>query len=75
MNRLYAKLAEPGQNKKTGGGLSAKTIVEHHRVISTILAQAVKEQLIPFNTAERATPPNCKSMKWTLLKWRKYRPF
>ena len=57
LNRLYAKLAEPGQNKKTGGGLSAKTIVEHHRVISTILAQAVKEQLIPFNTAERATPP------------------
>ena len=27
LNRLYAKLAEPGQNKKTGGGLSAKTIV------------------------------------------------
>ena len=57
LNRLYAKLAEPGQNKKTGGGLSAKTIIEHHRVISTILAQAVKEQIILFNTAERATPP------------------
>ena len=26
LNRLYAKLAEPGQNKKTGGGLSAKPL-------------------------------------------------
>lgn len=57
LNRLYAKLAEPGQNKKTGAGLSAKTIIEHHRVISSILSQAVKEQLIPTNTAQRATPP------------------
>lgn len=57
LNRLYAKLAEPGQNMKTGGPLSAKTIVEHHRVISSVLAQAVKEGLIPYNTAQRATPP------------------
>lgn len=57
LNRFYAKLAEPGQNKKTGTGLSAKTILEHHRVISSILSQAVKEQLIPSNTAQRATPP------------------
>lgn len=57
LNRFYAKLAEPGQNQRTGGGLSPKTILEHHRVISTILDQAVKEQLILFNTAERATPP------------------
>lgn len=57
LNRFYAKLAEPGQNKKTGTGLSAKTIIEHHRVISSILSQAVKEQLIPSNIAQRATPP------------------
>lgn len=57
LNRLYAKLAEPGQNQHTGGGLSPKTIIEHHRVISSILSQAVKEQLIPSNTAQRATPP------------------
>lgn len=57
LNRLYAKLAEPGQNKITGAGLSPKTIIEHHRVISSILSQAVKEQLIPSNTAQRATPP------------------
>ena len=42
LNRLYAKLAEPGQNKKNRRWIICKTIVEHHRVISTILAQAVK---------------------------------
>ena len=57
LNRLYEKLAEPGQNMITGGGLSAKTIREHHRVISSVLAQAVKEGLIPYNIAQRATPP------------------
>lgn len=57
LNRLYAKMAQPGQNKKTGEPLSSKTILEHHRVISTILTQAVKEGLISANTAQRATPP------------------
>lgn len=57
LNRLYTKLAEPGQNKKTGSGLSPKTIIEHPRVISSILSQAVKEQLVPSNMAQRATPP------------------
>lgn len=37
--------------------LSPKTIVEHHRLISTIFSQAVKEQLVPTNTARRASPP------------------
>lgn len=37
--------------------LSAKTVVEHHRLISTILAQAEKEMLIQYNPAAKATPP------------------
>ena len=57
LNRYYAKLAEPGQNKRTGEPLSPKTIREHHRVISSILSLAVKEGLIPTNVAQRATPP------------------
>lgn len=57
LNRFYAKLAEPGQNKRTGSGLSPKTIIEHHRVISSVLSHAVKEQLVPSNMALRATPP------------------
>lgn len=42
------------ENNRT---LSAKTILEHHRLISTVLEQAVKEGLVPFNVAGRATLP------------------
>lgn len=37
--------------------LAPKTIVEHHRLISAILAQAEKEMLIQYNPAAKATPP------------------
>lgn len=57
LNTLYSDLAKPGQNKRTGGGLSAKTILEHHRLISTVLDQAEKEGLVPFNVAAKATLP------------------
>lgn len=57
LNDFYRQLAKPGQNLKTGGQLSNKTILEHHRLISTVLAQAEKEMLIPYNPASRAEPP------------------
>jgi len=57
LNTLYSDLAKPGQNKRTGRGLSAKTILEHHRLISTVLDQAEKEGLVPFNVAAKATLP------------------
>lgn len=37
--------------------LSAKTVVEHHRLISTVLDQAAKEGLVPFNAASKAILP------------------
>ena len=37
--------------------LSAKTVQEHHRLISTVLKQAVKEGLNPFKVAANAEPP------------------
>ena len=37
--------------------LADKTILEHHRLISTILSQAEKEMLVPYNAAAKATPP------------------
>ena len=37
--------------------LSNKTVLEHHRLISTILTQAEKEMLVPYNAATKATPP------------------
>lgn len=43
--------------------LSDKTILEHHRLISTIFSQADKELLIPYNPAAKATPPKVKKHK------------
>lgn len=40
--------------------LSPKTVLEHHRLISTILHQAEKEMLIEYNPAARATPPKAR---------------
>lgn len=57
LNSFYADLLKDGQNKKTGGKLSNKTVLRYHRYISIVLSQAVKEGLIPFNPAARAEPP------------------
>ena len=51
LNELYTILSSDGQNKRTGGKLSNKTILEHHRLISSVLEQARKENLIPYNIA------------------------
>ncbi len=42
---------------KPDEGLSPKTILEHHRLISSVLAQAEREMLVPYNAAEKASPP------------------
>lgn len=57
LNNLYTALSADGLNKKTGGKLSAKTIIEHHRLISTVLEQAFRERLIIFNAAKQAQLP------------------
>ena len=51
------KVAEVFKVEKNTDPLSDKTILEHHRLISTILAQAEKEMLVPYNAAVKATPP------------------
>ena len=56
LNTLYSDLGKEGVSKR-GGRLSPKTILEHHRLIHTVLEQAVKESLIPFNPADRVTLP------------------
>lgn len=37
--------------------LAPKTVLEYHRLISSVLAQAEKESLVPFNVAAKATLP------------------
>ena len=50
-------MLQPGQNKKTGGSLSRKTVLEFHRLLSTIFTQAKKLHIISRNPAGDATPP------------------
>ncbi len=56
LNSFYSALSKDGQNRR-GGKLSPKTILEHHRLIHTVLDQAEREGLVPFNVADRATLP------------------
>lgn len=60
LNDLYTLLSSDGQNKVTGGKLSAKTVLEHHRLISTVLEQAVKEGLVLYNVSHRTELPKVK---------------
>ncbi|MDR0325012.1 MAG: site-specific integrase [Oscillospiraceae bacterium] len=51
------QLEEPGQNKRTGAGLSSKTIQNIYRVISSILSTATTWGIIAHNPAQRVKPP------------------
>ena len=51
------RVADIFKAEKNTDPLSDKTILEHHRLISTILTQAEKEMLVPYNAAAKATPP------------------
>ena len=51
------KVTEVFKVEKNTDPLSDKTVLEHHRLISTILTQAEKEMLVPYNAAAKATPP------------------
>ena len=37
--------------------LADRTVLAYHRLLSIILSQAEKEMLVPYNAAEKATPP------------------
>lgn len=57
LNKYYGELLSDGQNKHTGGALSSKTVLEYHRLLSTIFNEAKKQHIISFNPAEDVTPP------------------
>lgn len=50
------KLFEPISGK---GGLSNKTILNYHRLISSVMNTAVHWQIILYNPCERVKPPKC----------------
>ena len=57
LNKLYAHLAEEGQNTHTGGKLAPQTIKSYHKSISAVLTKAVKWGIIPYNPAKNAELP------------------
>lgn len=54
---FFKQLAEDGQNKRTGGGLSPKTIKHYHTFISSVLERAVKWGIITDNPIRRTDAP------------------
>ncbi|SHF31303.1 Site-specific recombinase XerD [Desulfofundulus australicus DSM 11792] len=58
---FYKNLQEDGiREDGKPGGLSERTILHHHRLISAILQDAVEWQVIPSNPASRVKPPRVK---------------
>lgn len=54
---LGAKVQDLFTIERNAAPLSAKSILEYHRLIHTVLDQAEKEMLVPYNAASKATPP------------------
>ena len=54
---FYKNLATEGANKKTGKALSSRSILHHHKLISTILSKAHDEGLLTKNPMALVTPP------------------
>ena len=54
---LGRKLEDLFTVEKNTKPLNSKTVLQYHHLISTILAQAEKEMIIPYNPASKATPP------------------
>jgi integrase len=58
IQRAYAEdLKDGGRKDRRGGALSARTVLQHHRVLREALAHAVRWQLIARNPADAVSPP------------------
>ena len=64
---LNMKLEDAFEVKGDDRPLSAKTVIEHHRLISTVLDQAEKEGLVPFNVARKAMLPHSPKERGSLF--------
>lgn len=62
LNQLYTRLLAEG-NRKTGGPLSAKTVINVHAIIHKALEDALDLGLVNVNMADRAKPPRPKAKK------------
>ena len=62
-NDTQIKRISKNNGQRTLKPLSPKTILEHHRLISAMLQNAVYWQLLPSNPARRVKPPKTKKPK------------
>jgi integrase len=53
----YTRWLQDGRQDGRKGGLSARTVLHHHRVLSEALKQAVRWQLVARNIADAVEPP------------------
>jgi integrase len=53
----YIRWLKTGRRDKKDGGLSAQTVLNHHRLINEALKTAVRWRKIPLNPAELVSPP------------------
>ena len=69
LTALYGELLESG--KRTGGGLSPKTVRYVHTIVHKALEDAVDSDLVAANAATRAKPPKPRSTSSSELRfWR-----
>ena len=54
---LGMKVKELFNAETESGTLAPKTILEYHRFLHTVLDQAEKEMIVPYNAASKSTPP------------------
>lgn len=55
---LYQELTDSTYTRKNATyKLSSKTVLEHHRLLHSMLQQAVYWQMVPYNAASRVRPP------------------
>jgi integrase len=53
----YSHALETGRKDGREGGLSAQTVLHHHRILSEALKQAVRWQLVARNVCDAVEPP------------------
>jgi len=63
----YSKAIESGLKDTKPGGLSAQTVLHHHRVLREALKQAVKWQLLARNPADAVEPPRPSRKEMSVL--------
>ncbi|HHV79051.1 MAG TPA: site-specific integrase [Firmicutes bacterium] len=58
LQEYYLRALQSGRKDGKPGGLSARSVLYHHRILHKALRTAVKWRIVPYNAAEAADPPS-----------------